>query len=398
MRILQVCARIPYPVEDGGSAYVFNTTKHLAKVGHEVHLASFYSELHKQETKGIEAFCNLYSEKGNFKAYSVLSVIKSTISRIPISIQHRMSTRIMGKILSKVPNNIDVILLEGLHTAEFIPQLRTQYSTVPIILRHVNVEHELIYRNASTESNILKKLFLFDQSSIMKKFELKSLNAVDRVTFISNVDAGKLIPLIRSTEPTLINPPGSDIKEPINFDKRESNKLVAFSNWKWAPNANGLNWFLKKIWPLVIEKKPGIELHLAGINLPSKVQNKLPKGVKYHGFIDDLYEFNESSTIQVIPLISGSGVKLKMVEGLAYGNPIVSTSFGADGLNAVNGEHYELANTPKEFCDKILSLLDDKEHRKKLSINSQKLISENYSWEKTIKDLDHFLETIVQSN
>ncbi len=397
MRILQICARIPYPVEDGGSVYVFNTTKYLSKLGHDVHLASFYSELHSQDPEAIKKYCKIYHEKGDFKSYSFFSVIKATITRKPISIQHRMKPKIMKGILATINSEFDLIIFEGLHTLNFLRLVKEKFPNTPVLLRHVNVEFELLKLNAKNESNILKKLFLNDQSRLMRKFELDMLTKVDALTFISEKDANKLTKLVAFSTPFLINPPGAEADYPIDFEKRGNCNLIAFSNWKWTPNIDGLNWFLKNIWKALKKQHPEVKLTLAGNDLPEYLKNELPADISYLGFVENISELNKKHAIQIVPLISGSGVKLKVIEGLSFGNPIVSTSFGVDGINVENGIHFELADTPNEFLSKISMLLNNKERRKKLSENSTELIANQYSWEKQIKSFEIFIKQLIQS-
>ncbi|WP_417371866.1 glycosyltransferase family 4 protein [Gelidibacter japonicus] len=394
MKILQVCARIPYPVEDGGSVYVFNTTKHLAELGNEVHVASFFSEVHNQDPKGFGEYCTLHHQKGNFTPYTLASVVKATLTRESVNIQHRMDVNIMESILKSIQTNFDVIILEGLHSSNFLTILRTLFPNTPIVLRHVNVEFELIAWKARNEKNPLKKLFLYDQSRLLKTFELNTLNAVDAITFISDLDYNSLRDSF-SEKPTLISPPGVKVTKTIPFSERPENHLIAFSNWKWSPNLDGLVWFLKNVWHSLKLNYPEISLTIAGNDLPKRIHSSLPEGINYIGFVDDLHTFNKKGTIQIVPLISGSGVKLKVIEGLGFGNPIVSTSFGIDGIKAIQGEHFELANTPKEFVDKIGFLLNNEKHRKELSTNSVSLILGNYSWTHHISELNKFLSSLI---
>lgn len=395
MKILQICARIPFPVEDGGSVYVFNTTKYLQRAGHEISTASFYSEIHNQDPKGFAEYCTLFYEKGNFKPYTLPAVLRAFLTRQSVNIQHRMNPAIMDRILHRIPGTFDVVILEGLHTARFLPLVRNRFPGVKTVLRSVNVEHELIAGKAGLEKNFLKRFFLYDQASLLRRFEIEALNDADALTFISEKDYTALQPFIIKEKPFLINPPGVELQKEIPFSKREKNHLIAFSNWQWHPNSDGLKWFISEVWPRLTKKNPGITLTIAGNSLPDGIRRTLPHNITYTGFANDLHSFNARGALQIVPLISGSGVKIKVIEGLGYGNPVVSTSFGTDGIKAVPGRHYELANTPEDFAEKVLILLSDEERRRRLGAAARRLVAEHYLWENKIGELETFLKTTV---
>ena len=397
MKILHICARLPFPVEDGGSVYVYNSIKQLSELGHEITIASFESELHNQDISGLTDISKVYTAKGEFTDYNFVSVLKSTFTRRPITIQHRMSISIMSKILSRIDSDFDIVIFEGLHTLNFFELIQKYFPNTKTLLRHVNVEFELISQRAYQQNNPLLKFFLFDQARLMKKFEIESLKKVDGITFISNLDQRKLEDNIKIHQPTLVNPPGAPTTNEINFEKRPNNHLIAFSNWKWPPNLEGLKWFLQKVWPIIYNANPDVKFTIAGNDLPTSISEQLPSNIKYIGFVNDLSGFNENSTIQVIPLISGSGVKLKVVEGLSYGNPIISTKFGIDGIEAQTGFHIELANNEVEFSNKVISLLENRSKRKQLSKNAHQLVIDKYSWPKQIKVLSEFINYVVSN-
>jgi glycosyltransferase involved in cell wall biosynthesis len=394
MKILHVCARLPYPVEDGGSVYVYNTIQNLYELGHDITIASFISELHNQDDSALTKISKVYTHKGNFTEYNLISAIKSAFSRKPITVQHRMSIEIMEKILADIKEEFDIIFFEGLHTLNFFEIVKQRFPKAKTLLRNVNVEFELIAQRATQQRNVFLKLFLEDQARLMKKFELNALKKVDAITFISDLDLDKMASLLALKKPTLVNPPGALINK-INFDNRPDHQLIAFSNWKWPPNLEGLKWFLDKVWPKIIHSHDNVRLKLAGNDLPQSIQNNLPERIEYLGFVDDLKKLNQECTIQIVPLISGSGVKLKMIEGLAYGNPIVSTQFGADGIEVINGVHLEIANSDSEFADKVLYLLNEKSHRRSLSESALGIIKNNYSWSTQINRLNDFINNLV---
>lgn len=393
MNILQITPRIPYPTHDGGAVYVFHTTKNLSQLGHHISVASFISNQHVQDIEGFKKYATLTTVDGKFSEYNLKSVLKSTLTRRPISVQHRMKTNLMRKALEEIDTKPDVILLEGVHTASFIPDIRKIFKGIPIVLRQANVEYLLLKRNASTTKNFFLKLFYLDQYQLMKKFETTAMKEVDAVTAITEYDKSIFLSLL----PDLlchVSPAGASIPEKINLN-RNRNTLLVISNWKWKPNFDGLKWFMEKVWPEIHSRNPDLQFDIIGAGLDSAFQGKYSLGnINYRGFVEDLEPFKQSSTIFLAPLLSGSGMKLKIIEGLASGLPIITTKFGAEGIEIESGTHFIEANTASEFEKAIFRLLENESLRESISNNAVQVIKQKYTWKAIAEDLVQFLSTV----
>jgi len=387
--------RIPAPPNDGGAIYVYNITKHMAHRSHELIMASFESNRHKQEPDLLSSYCTLYSLPAKFKPYNIPSVLKSTITRHPVSIQHRMDIPLMGDILSQIPDNdFDIISVEGIHSGHFIDLLKKRYPGIPIILRQANVEHLLLERNARKTTNPLIRWFLLDQARLMKKFEHDAMLSVEGVTAVTPVDRHKFLDMIPDLNCEVVED-GADVPK-LRSLERDNNTLLAISNWVWRPNIEGLKWFVKHVWPDLHKNNPDLKFEIAGHGIPEWFQDKLKNsGITCLGFVDDIEYYRQKATVLIVPLLSGSGLKLKILEGLASGIPIITTSIGAEGIAIEPGTHYLLAETPKDFMNQTGKLLDDRNLQQKLSNNGRALIEEKYQWDKKAEVLESFMNEII---
>ncbi|WP_040517124.1 glycosyltransferase family 4 protein [Gracilimonas tropica] len=396
MNILQITPRLPFPPNDGGAVYIYYTTKYLSRLGHNVTLASLISNKHEQEAKALKKWATVHAVDGQFKPYSFFSAAKSLLSRSPITIQHRMKPELMRTALHAVNDTPDVVLLEGLHTAAFIDDIENIFPDSPVVLRQSNVEYLLLKRNAATTGNPFLKAFYYDQYKLMKKYEVKAMSSVDAVTAITRFD--KELYLEHLPDLTChVSPAGAEIPKPLGI-KREKNKILAISNWRWKPNYDGLKWFLEKIWPDLIALKPDLKLFVAGEGLNNRFQRKFAhSSIQFLGFVDNLEPLRQSSSLFIAPLFSGSGMKLKVIEGMASGLPIITTKIGAEGIEIKNGTHYVEANSKKDFLNAILFLLDNPEKREQISRSAKQIVKEKYSWESITGDLVDFLKTVRKS-
>lgn len=397
MNVLQVCARIPSPPDDGGAVYVYNITKQLHRLGHNVTVASLISSFHRQDIDDLKKFATVFAQDGKFTSYGISAAIKSLLARKPITVQHRMKKLIMLDIISSITERIDIILLEGLQTAYFIPELKNKFPDTPIILQQVNVEFHLLEQKAASAKNPFLKFFLYDQARLMKKFEFDTLKKVNAITFISNNDLDffkKFIPDLNAE----VIVPGSNLVNSTNFDHRNENELLAISNWKWHPNLEGLIWFIENVWPELKNKFPKLTFTIVGDGLTEKFTALLPSGTSYLGFVDDLTELKNRATLQVIPLLSGSGVKIKVIDAISSGIPVITTDFGIEGTLLIPNKHCLLANTVNEFINQITKALLDKNLRKSISQSAFTLASENYSWNRQGELLNLFLQSLTSNN
>lgn len=394
MNLLHILPRLPAPPNDGGAVYVYNMLRELEKLGHELTIVSLISNKHEQDLKMIEAIGDVYAEDGQFKPYSIHSVLKSFISRQPITVQHRMKTDIMKSLLSQVNKQPDVILLEGLHSAAFLEQARQRFPGVPVVLRQVNVEHQLLKRNGVLNQNLLKKWFYFDQAKLMKRFELQKMQDADYVTAISQND----IDNYKSDLPNsnfFLNTAGANVPDEID-EQRDPKMMFTVSNWRWQPNLDGLEWFMEEIWPIIHNKLPNIHFHVAGDGLTDSFKHRFSSShIHYLGFVDDIDSLRQKASVFVAPLLSGSGMKLKVLEGLAAGLPTVTTRFGSEGIEIENKIHFLQADNAEQFSRAVISLFEDNTLKNSLSIKGKERIKSKYSWKRKGRELSDYLEHIA---
>ena len=411
LHILFVLPRLPAPPHDGGAVYVYHMLRELSEMGHRLTILSFISNKHDQDPVASAEFGKLYAKDGQFKPYSVEAVLKSTLTRQPIVIQHRMNRSLMQEMIQKMKLDLqttpqkasdsgkkepDVILIEGLHPAHFMDLLRESFPGKKIVLRTSNVEYQLLERNASMTRNPLLRWFYKDQARLLKRFELQKLKEADFVTAISTPDAAcfeRELPGLNS----FISTAGALLSPSVSYSSRESLHLLAISNWRWQPNIDGLKWFMEQCWPTIRREEPGCKLTIAGDWLAREYQEAWGKDpqIEITGLVKDLTPLRSKASLFIAPLFSGSGMKLKVLEALAAGLPLVTTARGIDGIDAVNGRDYLLANVPDDFTNAVLKVMRDPELAANLSDSGRALIEREYTWKKKAEELIGYLHETV---
>jgi glycosyltransferase involved in cell wall biosynthesis len=182
-----------------------------------------------------------------------------------------------------------------------------------------------------------------------------------------------------------------------NFGTPESGSLIFPGALTYQANFDAMDFFLRQVFPSVKAKCPGVTLRITGRTDGVSVDRlPLSEGVTLTGYLDDVRPCVARSWACVVPLHVGGGTRLKILEAMALGTPVVSTSKGAEGLEVTHGEDILIADTPTEFADALLRLLDDRALRARLATNGRKLVESQYGWEGIGEKLDQLLREVVK--
>jgi glycosyltransferase involved in cell wall biosynthesis len=146
----------------------------------------------------------------------------------------------------------------------------------------------------------------------------------------------------------------------------------------WGPNLEGLQWFFRKVWPSVLKQYPELKFYLAGRNAPESLRDAGYQNMVFLGEVEDAYEFMRSKAIMIVPILSGSGMRIKIVEGMALGKTIVTTTIGTEGIHTENTKNILIADTPEGFANAICELAANPELFSAIGKNARTFVQENY--------------------
>jgi len=292
----------------------------------------------------------------------------------------------------------DLVFYENLETVGFFSSIvsRQLPSAIQVYDAH-NIDSDLWAQLAAAQNN-----------SVFESYAANALQAetnlykmVDAFCGCSVADREKLFALNQGRLQGFTIPNGVDT-EAKGFDEnpmKYSQKEILFcGSLDYFPNEEGLLWFYDNVFPLIKKAIPEVVLTLVGESAKKERHQKLLDDPSVHveGKVDDLQPFYFRAGVCIAPLLSGSGTRLKILEAMSFGNPVVSTSIGSEGLNMIAGKHLLVADEPLAFAGRIIALLQDKELFEKVRINARKLVCSDYEWCKIGKDLNKVLDFIVQ--
>ena len=396
MKILQLCNKVPYPTIDGGTIAMYNLARGLADEGNPVDVLAM--ETFKHPAKGTEGIHPDIKLSHVFVDTTIKwhHLLKNFFfGKAPYIAKRFISKGFEKQLISLLKENqYDVVQLEGLYLTPYIKCIR-ENSKAKIALRSHNIENEIWNRLHSNEGFSIKKLYFKNLSKRITKFEKQVINQYDFLIPITYRDAVEYQKL-GNTKPSKViqtGIPSNDIAEKIKVRKKR--KLYFLGSLDWLPNQEGVLWFVKNVWPMISHGGSTIEFHIAGRNAPDWFAKMVDKpGITYHGEVESAKDFVSNYDIMIVPLLSGGGMRVKIVEAMSQGKIIVTTPIGAEGLDIIPNYHAIVSETPEDFATGVQVLLENTDFYIKLGENSIRFIRNNY----TNRALARELVTFYQSN
>jgi glycosyltransferase involved in cell wall biosynthesis len=398
MKILQLANKVPYPPKDGGSIATFAMSKGFRELGHDVTVLAMSTSKHPVVEEDIPQEIR---DKIRFILVDVdtrlcpFRAMKNLLfSRMPYNAE-RFVSKTYGDRLAQllIGEEFDIIQLEGLYLAPYVPLIR-ELSEAKVVMRSHNIEHEIWQRTVRQRKG-LTRLYTSIIASRVKKMELDCLDYYDATVPITERDAA-ILQSFGSDIPTHVAPTGINMGDFGKYQgEAEYPSVFHIGALDWSPNQEGLDWFMNKCWKKLHKKYPELRFYIAGRNAPESIKNINEPNVIFLGEVEDAYAFMKSKAVMVVPLLSGSGMRIKIIEGMALGKSIVSTSIGAEGIAVNPGQDIILADDPQKFTAGIESLLDNFDKFEALGSNAIKFVEQNYDNLSISKALIAFYKELI---
>ncbi|MBL7963313.1 MAG: glycosyltransferase [Flavobacteriales bacterium] len=398
MRILQLCNKPPYPPIDGGAMAMHNVTRGLLAAGHTMKVLCIATPKHPLDLESMpRAYRRATRIEGVFVDTSInlvdafTDLVTADNYNISRFFSPDMDIRLI-RLLSE--ERFDVVQLESLFMTPYIPTIR-RYSDARIVLRAHNLEHLVQERIAAGERNPLKKPYRRFLARQLKEYETGVLQRVDGVAAIAPADAA-FFHTQAPKLPVAVVPFGVDPAE-YPTDKAQGHTVFFhLGSMDWLPNEEGVRWLLAQVWPRVLKAHPNARLHLAGNRMPRDLMQLEARGVTISGRVRNAMKYMTARHVMLVPLLSGGGMRVKLIEGMAMGRAVVSTPLGAEGVNCTDGHDILLGRTPTEFAERMGRLLDDPALVAKLGQHARRLVETHYSDGHVIATLTAFYRSLAR--
>lgn len=394
LRILLATPKSPYPPTDGGRIAIFEPLRRLAQRGHRITLITFGS-LSTQHWTPLQQYCRLEIVDHN-TANRILPAVLNLFSSTPYTISKYNSSAMADRMRQLMASErFDLMHIEQLHMAHYL-RVAEEFN-IPVILRAQNVE-SLLAERFWREGRGIERLYAWTQLAKLRRFEARACERASMCLTISDVDAERLRQLNLHIKTTVV-PAGvdTDYYRPMP-GLEEPNTIVFVGSMDWRPNVDAVLWFCDDILPRIERQIQHVKFYIVGKNPPQRIQ-QLADGGKMivTGFVEEVREYVAKSSVFIVPLQVGSGMRLKMLQAMAMSKAIVSTSIGAEGIKVTNGRDVLLADTVDDFVQGTIKLLMDAELRHHIGNNARKLVERYYSWNTVIDLTEQIYQDVVQS-
>ncbi|MDE0011812.1 MAG: glycosyltransferase family 4 protein [Candidatus Poribacteria bacterium] len=380
MKILFLSPTVPFPLTDGGRIRVFNLLKQIAQKN-KVTLLALETQstdadgIAELQQLGIQVY--LVPNAQTLPRVSFDTLIKAFFRRQPITVARYDVPAYRQKIRELITEQtFDLVHYEMFHTAQFHTE-----TNLPGVLSQQNVDSAIWRRLCSETANPFYKFTYWTQQLAFQHYERVLSPKFDAVTCTSDIDATVFQQHCAENVIEII-PNGVDITHYLpDFTSEAPAHLIYIGSMDWYPNEDAVAFFADEVLPLIQEKVSNVTFSIVGGNPSARVRKLAEReGVVVTGRVPEIKPYFAEAMVFVVPLRIGSGTRLKILEALAIGKAIVSTTVGAEGLDLRDGEEIFIADEPTAFADAVTRLLMDSELRRRIGENGRARVEQDYDW------------------
>ncbi len=396
LNILFICNKSPWPPHEGGPIAMNSLIEGVVKAGYNVKVLAINTNKYNTNISDIP---KSYKEKTNIEFIYIdlgIKPIDAFLNLFTGKSYHveRFISKTFREKLKEVlrSENFDIVQIETLFMSPYIITIR-EFSKASIVLRAHNIEHLIWKRVASITKNQFKKAYLNHLARTLENYEKKVLNEYDGIIPISSKDEHFFLQTSNKPVETISFGINTNKLSRIDSSKCE-HALFHIGSMNWIPNEEGIRWFLEQVWPKVNSELPELKLYLAGREMPVWLKELNQNNIIVVGEVPDAYSFIRSKSISIAPLFSGSGIRIKIIESMALGKAVISTTIGAEGINYTNNENIVIADDPQSTVDAIKELFTNRTKCESIGKNAHALILKEHDNNKLIDDLVRFYNKI----
>ena len=392
MNILLLCNKSPYPPSEGGPMAMNSVITGLLEAGHTVKVIAFNSNKYHVDMDSIPED---YRQKTRIEFIDInlklklKEAFKNLFSDESYHVKRFISEEFKERLIQVLKNEqFDVVQLEMIYMAPYIETIR-EHSKATIVLRAHNVEHKIWERIAKKTIFFAKRWYINHLVRTLRKYEMGILDKVDGIAAITITDAAYFRRV--TATPVIDLPFGVDIDkfQPM-FEVGDTPSFYHIGSMNWMPNEEGIKWFLKNVWDNVTQRIPEAKLYLAGRNMPRWLRKTKKKNVVIVGEVPDAHAFVNEHNVAIVPLFSGSGMRIKIIESMALGKTVITTLVGAEGIQYSEFEDIIIADNEPKMVENICRLYQHPEEAEAIGLNARRLVEEVYDNKKIINRLEIF--------
>jgi glycosyltransferase involved in cell wall biosynthesis len=389
VKILFISHRIPWPLKDGGSIAIYNNLKGLVDAGCQVKFLALCPDKDKTD---IAALPDVFRSAGiesvalntDVRPVPALGSLLCGSSYNAVRFYNKTFASLISKVLKQ--ESFDLVHIEGAFAGQYVDVIR-RISSVPCVLREHNVEYAIWERLAKKEPHFARAWYLRLLAARLRNYEENLWRKFDLVTAVTLQDLS-VFRKIAGKGRVFMAGAGFDLDPYMAIKKELQHKtLFHLASMDWLPNQESVSWIIQEIWPEITTRLSGYKLFIAGKKMPLSFMDKNGGNLKIEAEVASATDYMADKEIMLVPLLSGSGIRIKCIEAMAMGKIIVSTELGHRGLGAVPGEHLLEANTTEEFIKALSYLEQNPQKKKEIGAAARSFVREHFDNRKVTERL-----------
>ncbi len=383
-RLLMLCQTLPYPPDGGVHLRTFNVLRLLARE-FDVTAIFFYRRADRVDETAVRSAVRALGAFARTEAFPIDSEhaplrllwdhARSVITRRAYTWYVYQSRAVRARVTDLLAAEpFDLVHIDSLDLSSFLPM----FGELPVVCVHHDVESELLKRRAGVERRRWRSAYLSLQSSLVRNLERERCPRVSANVVVSDLDGERLRGIAPGSH-TLTVPNGVDI-DAFLPEERAGGAVVSIGGTNLFPNADALAYFSEKIAPHIRALRPGARMRWIG-RVSTDVRARIGDGIELTGYVTDIQPHLSDASCFVVPLRVGGGTRMKILTAWAMGLPVVSTSVGCEGLDAIDGVNVLVRNDPREFAEAVADVLSNAPLRERLAAAGRATVERTYSWD-----------------
>jgi glycosyltransferase involved in cell wall biosynthesis len=390
LKVLLLTQVLPYPPDSGPKVKTWNVIKYLAQAGHEVTLASFVRGDQSAEVQHLRRYCRAVHAVPMERSlwHDGRAMLRSWLSGQPWMMA-RDDRAAMRQLVDRLASEtrFDIAHADQLNMA--------QYAARAPGARKVLDAHNalwLLYRRLAQTMRPGPRQWLLERDwRLLKAYEGRVCREFDGVLAVSDEDKAALEAAMGGASDIAVIPIAVDTDdEPPVARKADADHILHIGTMYWPPNIDGVLWFIREVFPLIRAQRPETTLDVVGARPPQEIValSGDGTGINVTGYVADPKPYLEQTGVMIVPLRAGGGMRVKILNALSRGLPLVSTTLGCEGIAVEAGRHLLIADTPDDFARASLRLLNNRALADELGRNGRRLAEDRYDYRRACAHLE----------
>jgi polysaccharide biosynthesis protein PslH len=385
MRVLYFSPRICWPTISGAHLRDYYFARTLARntdltyVGLVNEEASAQAEQLRQRLEPQQG-TKVYALRRD-AGYRPVNILRGLVGPTPLNVLNYTSDKVVAALDPILREQaFDVIQIESMHLIAYARHIRKVAPRTRLILDWHNIESEILARYADNDSNPLRAIYARRTSVLSRGIEDDLLRLCDAHTVCSERERQVLQSRVADTRIEVVGN-GVDCRVFANgVEASEKRDVLFMGRMDYHANIDAAVYFVTTTWPLIHARRPELRLAIVGAQPPGAVRSLASDNVVVTGTVPDVRPYYHNALVSVVPLRVGGGTRLKVLEAMAAGTPVVSTTLGAEGLDITHGKDILIADTPQAMADAVVSMQPESSQRLTMIANARRLVQATYDW------------------